>query len=131
MKEKLLIVDDKAVNRYVLKEIFEDQFDITECQDGWTAMKVLEEYRNEITAVLLDIIMPMCDGFAVLNYMKEIALYSIPVILISANTDDKNYYKACEYGVADYIQKPFQEDVVRQRVQRVIEIYRNKKERMF
>ncbi|MDE6220390.1 MAG: response regulator [Lachnospiraceae bacterium] len=126
-KPQMLIVDDKAVNRYVLKSIFEDSYEIIECQDGRVAMEVLEEKRDEVTAVLLDIVMPVCDGFAVLKYMKETALHSVPVILISSNVDDKNIHKACAYDVADYIQKPFQEEVVRRRVQRVIDLYQTKR----
>lgn len=127
-KPKMLIVDDKAVNRYVLKSIFEDDYEIIECQDGRAAMEVLGEKRDEAAVVLLDIVMPVCDGFAVLKYMQETALYDVPVILISSNVDDKNISRASSYDVADYIQKPFQEDVVRQRVQRVVNLYQMKKE---
>lgn len=126
-KPKMLIVDDKAVNRYVLKSIFEDDYEIIECQDGRVAMEVLGEKRDEAAVVLLDIVMPVCDGFAVLKYMQETALYDVPVILISSNVDDKNISRASSYDVADYIQKPFQEDVVRQRVQRVVNLYQMKK----
>lgn len=127
-KPKMLIVDDKAVNRYILKSIFEESYEIAECQDGRAAIEILEAAHDEVAAVLLDIVMPVCDGFAVLKYMKETALDMIPVILISSNVDDKNLHRASAYDVADYIQKPFQEDVVRQRVQRVIDVYQSKKE---
>lgn len=127
-KPKMLIVDDKAVNRYVLKSIFEDDYEIIECQDGRAAMEMLGEKRDEVVVVLLDIVMPVCDGFAVLKYMQETALYDVSVILISSNVDDRNISRASSYDVADYIQKPFQEDVVRQRVQRVVNLYQMKKE---
>jgi len=137
-KPKMLIVDDKAVNRYILKSIFEEHYEIVECQDGNAAiealqiealqMKALQKVHSQVAAVLLDIVMPVCDGFAVLKYMKETALYMIPVVLISSNVNDNNIHKACDYDVADYIQKPFQEDVVRQRVQRVIDLYQTRKE---
>lgn len=127
-KPEMLVVDDKAVNRYVLRGIFEEDYDIIECQDGRIAMEVLDEKRDEAAVVLLDIVMPVCDGFAVLKYMQETALHSVPVILISSNVDDKNISRASDYDVADYIQKPFQEDVVRQRVQRVVNLYQIKKE---
>ena len=81
-KPQMLIVDDKAVNRYVLKSIFEEDYEIVECQDGRAAIEVLEEKREDVTVVLLDIVMPVCDGFAVLEYMKETALCTVPVILI-------------------------------------------------
>ena len=128
-KPKMLIVEDKAVNRYVLKSIFEEDYEIAECADGRTAIELLEEERDAVSVVLLDIVMPVCDGFAVLEYMKKTALDTVPVILISSNVDDNNIQKAYEYDVVDYIQKPFQEDVVRQRVQRVVDLYQNKREK--
>ena len=128
-KPKMLIVEDKAVNRYVLKSIFEEDYEIAECADGRAAIELLEEERDAVSVVLLDIVMPVCDGFAVLEYMKKTALDTVPVILISSNVDDNNIQKAYEYDVVDYIQKPFQEDVVRQRVQRVVDLYQNKGEK--
>ncbi len=126
-KPIMLIVDDKAVNRYVLKNIFEEDYEIVECQDGRDAIEALEDKREETAAVLLDIVMPEWDGFAVLKYMKETALQTVPVILVSSNVNDKNIHRACAYDVADYIQKPFQENVVWQRVQRIIDLYQLKK----
>ncbi len=128
-KPKMLIVEDKAVNMYVLKSIFEEDYEIAECADGRAAIELLEEERDTVSVVLLDIVMPVCDGFAVLEYMKKTALDTVPVILISSNVDDNNIQKAYEYDVVDYIQKPFQEDVVRQRVQRVVDLYQNKREK--
>ena len=128
-KPKMLIVEDKAVNRYVLKSIIEEDYEIAECADGRAAIELLEEERDAVSVVLLDIVMPVCDGFAVLEYMKKTALDTVPVILISSNVDDNNIQKAYEYDVVDYIQKPFQEDVVRQRVQRVVDLYQNKREK--
>lgn len=128
-KPKMLIVEDKAVNRYVLKSIFEEDYEIAECADGRAAIELLEEERDTVSVVLLDIVMPVCDGFAVLEYMKKTALDTVPVILISSNVDDNNIQKAYEYDVVDYIQKPFQEDVVRQRVQRVVDLYQDKREK--
>ena len=103
-RPKMLIVDDKAVNRFVLKSIFEEDYEIVECQDGRGAIELLAEERGRVAAVLLDIVMPVCDGFAVLKYMKETALHTVPVILISSNVNDRNIRRACDYDVADYIQ---------------------------
>ena len=77
---------------------------------------------------MLDIVMPTCDGFAVLKYMKEKNLQDVPVVLISANVNDENIHKAYAYEVADYIQKPFQEPVVRRRVDKIIELFEKKKQ---
>ncbi len=128
-KPKMLIVEDKAVNRFVLKSIFEEDYTIAECPDGRAAIEILGEERDAVAVVLLDIVMPVCDGFAVLEYMKKTALDTVPVILISYNVDDNNIQKAYEYDVVDYIQKPFQENVVRQRVQRVVALYQSKREK--
>ena len=126
-KKKMLIVEDKAINRYVLRGIFEGEYDIAECQDGRAAIEFLGESRDEVVAVLLDIVMPVCDGFAVLKYMKETSLYNVPVILISSNMNESNIHKLSAYDiVVDYIQKPFQENIVWQRVQRAIELYQKK-----
>lgn len=126
-KKKMLIVEDKAINRYVLRGIFEEEYDIAECQDGRVAIELLGESREEVAAVLLDIVMPVCDGFAVLKYMKETSLYNVPVILISSNMNESNIHKLSAYDiVVDYIQKPFQENIVWQRVQRAIELYQKK-----
>ncbi len=95
-KPKMLIVEDKAGNRYVLKSIFEEDYEIAECADGRAAIELLEEERDAVSVVLLDIVMPVCDGFAVLEYMKKTALDTVPVILISSNVDDNNIQKA--YG---------------------------------
>ena len=69
-----------------------------------------------------------CDGFAVLKYMKENQLQDVPVVLISANVNDENIHKAYSYEVADYIQKPFQEPVVKRRVESIIELFEKKKQ---
>ena len=126
-KKKVLIVDDKTVNSYILRDIFEDEYDVVECIDGNEAIAALKESTKDMAAILLDIIMPECDGFNVLEYMKEQRLQSIPVILISAKIDDENMHKAYEYEVADYIQKPFDEEVVKKRVENIIKLFEKKK----
>lgn len=126
-QKKILIVDDKSVNRYILSGIFEDEYDIAECIDGNEAIAALEEYGDNTAAVLLDIVMPTCDGFAVLKYMKEKNLQDVPVVLVSSNVNDENIRKAYTYEVADYIQKPFEESVVKRRVEKIIELFEKKK----
>ena len=68
-KKKVLIVDDKTVNRYILRDIFEDEYDVVECADGNEAIAALKECTQEMAVILLDIVMPGCDGFKVLEYM--------------------------------------------------------------
>ncbi|MEE0918985.1 MAG: response regulator [Lachnospiraceae bacterium] len=128
-RHKILIVDDKAVNRYILGSIFEDDYEIIECCDGRCAIEELAKDKDSVAVILLDIVMPTLDGFAVLNFMKEKGMIDIPVVLVSSNVNDENIRKAYLYDVADYIQKPFQENVVRQRVKYVIRKYGKIRER--
>jgi len=126
-RRKILIVDDKTVNRYILSGIFEDEYEITECAGGNEAIAALAEHGEEVSAILLDMLMPSGDGFAVLQYMKENNLTNVPVVMISANENDDNIRKAYSYEVADYIQKPFQESVVKSRVEKVIDFYEKRR----
>lgn len=126
-KRKILIGDDKSVNRYVLRGIFEDDYDIIECKSGVEVMQTLESEKELPVVILLDLIMPDGDGFFVLERLKTERLQSVPVVVITANPDDEVLRKTYSYDVADYIQKPFQENVVRQRVSRVIRDYENQK----
>lgn len=126
-KKKILIVDDKSVNRYILRDIFEEYYEICECSNGNEAIDALDEGEEQMAVVLLDIVMPACDGFTVLEHMKEHDMQSVPVVLVSSNVNDENIRKAYKYEVADYIQKPFQDDVVRRRVERVIKAFENRR----
>lgn len=124
-KKKVLIVDDKVVNRYILKSIFEDEYDVIECAGGEEAMTALQQ-EEKPSVVLLDIVMPEYDGFSVLKYMEESHLQSIPVVLISADVNDENIHRAFLYQVADYIQKPFQDTIVKRRVEKIIDLFEKK-----
>ncbi len=129
-KKHVLVVDDKNINRYILKSIFEDEYDIIECANGNEAIGALEQYQDNMVAMLLDIVMPEGDGFAVLDFMREHGLKSVPVIMISSSATEENIYRAYDYEVADYIQKPFEEDVVRRRVDSIIHMFEKRKEKM-
>lgn len=126
-KKKLLIVDDKKVNRYVLSSIFEEKYDIQECEDGAQAISVLADKTTEMAAVLLDVVMPECNGFHVLEYMRKEQLDSIPVIMISSTRDDEMVKKGFELQVSDFIQKPFDDEIVQKRVEYVIECFEKKR----
>ena len=113
-KPRILIVDDSEFNRAILKEILEETYEIIEA----------DEYGMKISLVLLDIIMPEKDGFEVLKYMEEERLISdIPVIIISSE-DSANYIRrAYEMGVSDYINRPFDANIVYQRVSNTVKLY--------
>lgn len=123
-KPKILIVDNSEFNRAILKEILEETYEIIEADGGNEALHKIDEYGMKISLVLLDIIMPDKDGFDVLKYMKEERLISdIPVIIISSE-DSANYIRrAYEMGVSDYINRPFDANIVYQRVSNTVKLY--------
>lgn len=128
-KRKLLIGDDKKVNRYVLRSIFDEDFDIVECTNGLEVLTALEENRASIAAVLLDLYMPDADGIYVLEQIKGKKVYTdIPIIIVTANADDDMIRRIYSYDVTDYIQKPFQEAVIKFRVESIIEKYDSMRE---
>lgn len=123
-KPRILIVDDSEFNRAILKESLEETYEIIEADGGNEALHKIDEYGMKISLVLLDIIMPEKDGFEVLKYMEEERLISdIPVIIISSE-DSANYIRrAYEMGVSDYINRPFDANIVYQRVSNTVKLY--------
>lgn len=123
-KPRILIVDASEFNRAILKEILEETYEIIEADGGNEALHKIDEYGMKISLVLLDFIMPEKDGFEVLKYMEEERLISdIPVIIISSE-DSANYIRrAYEMGVSDYINRPFDANIVYQRVSNTVKLY--------
>lgn len=123
-KPRILIVDASEFNRAILKEILEETYEIIEADGGNEALHKIDEYGMKISLVLLDIIMPEKDAFEVLKYMEEERLISdIPVIIISSE-DSANYIRrAYEMGVSDYINRPFDANIVYQRVSNTVKLY--------
>ena len=123
-KQKILVVDDSEMNREILITMLEDDFDIIVAENGMVCLELLMQYGKAISAVLLDIVMPVIDGFEVLTYMNRNRwIEDIPVIMISREESDACIRRAFQLGVADYISRPFDNHVVRQRVFNTIKLY--------
>ena len=127
-RQQILIVDDEEVNRTILSLMFDADYDIVEAANGMEAIEAIEKCENEnIALILLDVIMPVVDGFGVLDYMKEKELLDeIPVILITSMTPQESEEKAYEYGIADVMHKPFESNIIRRRANNIIELYQSK-----
>lgn len=128
MKNKILIVDDQELNQDILEAILEEDYSILKADNGQEALEVIEREQGHLRLVLLDLIMPVMDGFGVLERMKEMGLIGqLPVIVISGETDSAAQVRSFRMGVSDFIQKPFDEDIVRHRVRNVADLfdYRN------
>ena len=129
MKNKILVVDDALMNRDILKEILKDTYDILEAEDGKSALEILDAENNEISAILLDLVMPVMDGFEVLEEMNARKMIEkIPVLIISGENSTQNEQRCFDLGIADFIGKPFNARLVRKRVQNAAEHYANRNE---
>ena len=130
-KETILIVDDSEFNRAIQSEILQDDYEIVEAESGEEALLKLDEYGMRISLVLLDIIMPGMDGFEVLKYMTEEHWISdVPVIMISSEDSENYIRRAYEMGVSDYINRPFDANIVYQRVTNTIKLYAKQRKLM-
>ncbi len=130
-KHKILIVDDSEMNRAILLEMLEDEYDIIEAEDGERAIEMIQKHETEISLILLDIVMPKIDGFGVLKIMEQKRwIEDIPVIMISAESGASHVEKAYKMGVTDFISRPFDALIVHKRVVNTILLYAKQKRLM-
>lgn len=123
-KQTVLIVDDTRVNRAVLSDILSDEYDVIEACDGLEALSVLHSRESQIALMLLDVVMPSMDGFEVLARLHRNQWSSdVPVIIISAETSPTYIRKGLELGAVDYVNRPFDPEVVLQRVRNTITLF--------
>ncbi len=124
MRNKVLIVDDSELNREILVEILQDDYDIITCGDGKQALDIVYKDNEEIAVILLDLMMPVLDGYGVLEalygtqYMQD-----IPVLIISGESEMKAEQRCFDLGVSDFIKKPFDNTLVKKRVKNITEMY--------
>lgn len=121
---KILIVDDSRTNRAILNGLIPDRYDVLEAADGLEGLDMLRRYGTEIALVLLDLLMPTLRGFDMLSLMAANQwLEEIPVVMISSENDADTIHRAYDLGVSDYITRPFDADVVSQRISNTIKLY--------
>ncbi len=124
MAKKVLVVDDMDLNRELLKEMLEQEYDVLVAENGKRATELMDQFQDELSVVLLDLIMPEMDGFAVLEVMRrEKLIRKLPVIVISGETSPEAEKRCFDYGVSDFVQKPFNESIVQRRVKNVISLF--------
>ncbi len=127
-KQKILIVDDYEINRAILSEMLGNDYDVIEAENGAEAITILQQHSVEISLVLLDIVMPVMDGYEVLALMNSTHLIDeVPVIMISSENSPTYINRAYDLGVMDFISRPFDIHIVRHRVKNIILLYAKKK----
>ncbi|MBD5540791.1 MAG: response regulator [Lachnospiraceae bacterium] len=127
MRNKVLVVDDVETNRDILEEMLKDNYEIVKAGDGDEALELIEKYQEEIAVVLLDLIMPKKDGYEVLEEMKNNKwMDKMPVLIISAEASVETETQCFDYGISDFIRKPFDGRMVKRRVRNIIDLFNYK-----
>ncbi|WP_434693720.1 diguanylate cyclase [Hungatella sp. SB206] len=123
-KQKILIVDDSKMNRALLIDILEEQYDVAEAENGAEAISLLSRHRTDYSLLLLDIMMPEMDGFEVLAYINKYHWNdTLAVIMISADDSPANIKLAYDLGAFDYISRPFDSTIVQRRISNTMLLY--------
>jgi len=127
-RQKILIADDSEMNRSILTDMLDEEYEIIEAENGLEAVSVLQKCVDELSLVLLDIVMPEMNGFEVLTVMNQSRwIENVPVIMISAESSPSNVERAYQLGVTDFISRPFDALIVQRRVVNTILLYAKQK----
>ena len=124
MKNKILIVDDMDLNRQLLIQILQSDYEIIEASNGQDALEIVRKNPFDLSAILLDLIMPEMDGFQVLEKLREEKyLDNIPVLIISGDSTPETETRCFELGISDFIGKPYHKNIVKQRLNNAISYF--------
>lgn len=128
-KTSILIVDDDKMSCSLISKIFNNDYDVITANNGKEAIDILNDSKQNnvtISCIFLDLIMPVLDGFSVLDYLNDNNyLNKLPVIIISGNYDKETRKRAYSYQIADMLEKPFNAQVIRHRIENLISLYRS------
>lgn len=128
-RHKILIVDDSQMNRELLSDMLKSNFDVYEAANGMEAYSMILDGAHDFSVMLLDIVMPKMDGFELLEIMNRKGwIKGIPVIMISSEKDEASIERAYDLGVIDFIDRPFNERVIRRRITSTISLSTQQKE---
>lgn len=123
---KILVVEDNDINRELLCAILKDEYEVHEALNGQEALHFLQQNGNDISAVLLDLMMPEKDGYEVLKTMRQQEpTAQIPVIIMTSNNDEKSEIKALSLGANDFVSKPYNPSIVKHRLFNTIRFHEN------
>lgn len=124
MRNKILIVDDSFINRELLTEMLEDEYEVITCENGQQALELMEKNYNELAIILLDLVMPVLDGVGLLKAIQNKPIMKdIPILVISGETNVETEIKCFDYGVFDFIKKPFDNRLVKKRIKNAVDLY--------
>lgn len=122
-KKQILVVEDNLINRVMLCEILSEEYQVLEAENGEVALDILKEYKDKIDLILLDLMMPVMDGYKFLDFTKqdeELAL--IPVIVMTQGDSEEDEVSALAHGATDFVPKPYRPRVILHRVASIIKL---------
>ena len=123
VRKKILIVEDNEINRMMLYGILSSDYQVLEAENGQEALSVLKQYEEQISLILLDIVMPVMDGYTFLSIVKKDPAYSsIPVIVTTQNDGESDEVAALSHGAADFVVKPYKAQIILHRVANIINL---------
>ncbi|MEG0180067.1 MAG: response regulator, partial [Oscillospiraceae bacterium] len=118
----VLIVDDSAVSRAALSEILAEEYLVMVAENGKKALKLLKEHKDDISAIMLDLIMPVMDGYEVLKQINSNAQYkNLPVVVTTSSSDKDSERKALAFGAWDFVSKPYDKEIIMFRLKNAID----------
>lgn len=118
---KVLIIEDNEINREILQEVLENEFEVLMAENGQVGLDILKAYYQEISAILLDIMMPVMDGFTFLAKVKEDpVLRAVPVVVMTAANEQKQEERCLKLGTVEFLTKPYNPMIVLGRIRNMI-----------
>ena len=122
-KKQILIVEDNEFNRAMLSEILSHEYQVLEAENGQVALDILQQHKNSISLILLDVVMPVMDGYTFLDKVKvddELAL--IPVIVMTQGDSEEDEVTALSHGATDFVPKPYRPRIILHRMANLIRL---------
>lgn len=122
-KKQVLIVEDNELNRMMLSDILSKDYKVLEAENGQEALNILEKKKESIMLILLDVMMPVMDGYTFLDIVKRDAdLSLIPVIVMTQGDSEEDEVAALTHGATDFVPKPYRPQVILHRVASLIKL---------
>ena len=123
MKQQILIVEDNELNRAILSELLSNDYKILEAENGQEALHILEQEKESINLILLDVMMPVMDGYTFLDIIKkDPELSLIPVIVMTQGDSEADEIAALKHGANDFVPKPYRPQIIKHRVASLIKL---------
>ena len=116
-KKQILVVEDNIINREILVEILSEEYHVLEAGNGQEALDILQKYKGDIDLILLDVQMPVMDGYTFLEHKKEVPEFAmIPVIVVTQGDKEEDEVHALSHGASDFVPKPYRPQIILHRV---------------